>query len=235
MTSAVVVGVATGTAALQTILDVAKGQSVALDVATADRLKKESPAPKDFKPEAESQPTQTSGVALNSLEARAAVFCRLISLAIGSTKLRPAVVQSLVDMLNSNEQLHLDYGSSDVATLSQIADATAKLSAPGLSTDERSVLQSGQAVTLGVAAIATKTALNSMLAATAVASLTAEALQAQVCTTGKALPVLLFALLHPHNFMRFEIVAPAHNCCCRSKVCLKISTLARPPTMLLVR
>ena len=211
MASAVVVGVVTGTADLQTILDVAKGQSVALDGATADRLKKESPAPKDFKPEAESQAAQSSDVALDSLDARAVVFCRLISLAIGSTKLRPAVVQSLVDMLNSHEQLHLDYGSSDVATLSQIADATAKLSAPGLSADERSVLQSGQAVTLGVAAIATKRAINSMLAATAVASLTAEALQAQVCTTGQALPVLLFALLHALNFMQCWTVASAHN------------------------
>ena len=183
MASAVVVGVATGTADLQTILDVAKGQPVALDTSTAERLKKESPAPKDFKPETEQQAAHSLGQdSLSSLEARAAVFCRLISLAIGSTKLRPAVVQSLVDLLNSDEQLDLKYAGSDAGTLNQIANSAAKLSASGLSAEERSVLESGQAVTLGVAAIATQAAIKAVLTATAVAAVTAEALQTQVCT-----------------------------------------------------
>lgn len=182
MASAVVVGAATGTADLQTILDVAKGQPVALDASTAERLKKESPAPKDFKPEAEQATAHAVGQdSLTSLESRAAVFCRLISLASGSTKLRPAVVQSLVDLLNSNGQLDLKYADSDAGTLNQIASSAAKLSASGLSTEERSVLESGQAVTLGLAATATQAAIKAVLTATAVASVTAEALQTQVC------------------------------------------------------
>lgn len=182
MASAVVVGSATGTADLQTVLDIAKGQPVALDAATAERVKKESPSPKDFKPEAEQTDEHTDETStLSSLEGRAALFCRLISLAVGSTKLRPAVVQSLVDTLNSADQLQLQHGSTDAATLRQIADAAAK-SASGLSAEERSVLQSGQAVTLGVAALTTHAAIKTVLAATAISSMTAEALQAQVCT-----------------------------------------------------
>lgn len=189
MASTVVIGAATGTADLQTVLDVAKGQQVTLDAATADRLKRESPAPKDFKPEADIQTQPTNeGEYLNALDSRAATFCRVISLALGSTKLRPAVLHSLVDILNSSAPLQLQPAATDSTALGQLADAAAKqatgtATAPGLSADERAVLQSGQAVTLGVAAVANQTSVQSLAAATAISSLSAEALQIQVLHT----------------------------------------------------
>ena len=199
MSSSIVIGGATFTPDLQTVWQIAQGQQVALDYATADRLKKESPPPKDFKAELQSaHPREADEVSLLSLETRASVFCRLISLANGSTKVRVAVVQYLIDLLNSKIRLRLS-SASDTAALQQLADTVSGTgshdgqntspseatnssgpSAPGLSQQERSVLQSGQWVTLGVAAITVQSARQLMLGATAVSALTAEALQLQV-------------------------------------------------------
>lgn len=227
MASAVVIGTAAFTADLQTVLEVAKGQSVVIDAAAAERLKKESPAPKDFKPEAyESTADADTTAPLSNLEGRAALFCRVISLATGSTKMRPAVVQSLVDMLNSADQLKLQYGSTDAATLQQLASIAAK-SLSGVSAEERSVLQSGQAVTLGVAALAIHTAIRALSGATAIASLTAEALQAQVLTDKRR--------ICSTSVYVCTVSGLAEDSCCRSRACLKISMLARQQMMLWVQ
>ena len=165
----------------------------------ADRLKKESPPPKDFKADQQSAHLRAAEeVSLTSLETRASLVCRLISLANGNTKVRVAVVQYLIDLLNSKIQLRLS-SASDTAALQQLADTVSGiglhagqttspseatnstgLSAPGLSQQERGVLQSGQWVTLGVAAITVQNARQLLLGATAVSALTAEALQLQV-------------------------------------------------------
>ncbi len=200
MSNSVVIGGASGAVDLQAVWQVAHGQSVALDVTTADRIKKESPSPKEFKPETQDA-TPTSAVDNPLTETRASVLCRLISLANGSTKLRLAVVQYLVDLLNSGIPLQLPCAPTDAVPLQQVAHAAAgaglvvsdgkssplsealeqqHLSAPGLSQQERSVLQSGQWVTLGVAAVTMQSARQMLLGATAVAALSAEALQAQV-------------------------------------------------------
>ncbi|DBA86294.1 TPA: hypothetical protein ACH3X1_005790 [Trebouxia sp. C0004] len=202
MASSVVIGGPSGAADLQAVLQVAQGQAIALDVATADRIKKESPSPKDFKLESNDILAATKvESSLTSIESRASILCRLISLANGSTKLRLAVLQYFVDLLNSGTQLLLTSATTDAAPLQQIADAAAgagltlcdgkssplseslqrqHLSAPGISQQERAMLQSGQWVTLGAAAVTIQTARQLLLCGTAVAALSAEALQIQV-------------------------------------------------------
>lgn len=210
MASSVVIGGASGAADLQAVLQVAQGQTISLDVATAERIKKESPSPKDFKLES----NDISAAAkvdspLTSIESRASILCRLISLANGSTKLRLAVLQYFVDLLNSGTQLLLTSANTDAAPLQQIADAAAgaglalcdgnssplsealqrqHLSAPGISQQERAMLQSGQWVTLGAAAVTIQTARQLLLGGTAVAALSAEALQIQVSCRAVAVP-----------------------------------------------
>ena len=201
MASSVVIGGTSGAADLDAVLQVAQGQVVALDAPTADRIKKESPPPKDFKQEDQPESSGSVGQTLDSVEARAGILCRLISLANGSTKLRLAVVQYLVDMLNAQVNVQLASGATDSEPLRQLADAVAgsgvtsqdsrhtplpeslqqnQMTAPGLSQHERTVLQSGQWFTLGVAAVTVQNARQLLLGVTAVAALSAEALQTQV-------------------------------------------------------
>lgn len=205
MASSIVIGGPSGAADLNAIRQVSRGQSaVSIDAATADRIKKESPSPKDFKQEDQSASASESGPANQTLEiaeARAGLLCRLISLVNGSTRLRLAVVQYLADLLNANVNLQLSSADTDSEPLRQIADAASgtglasndsrssaltevlqqqQITVPGLSQQERSVLESGQWVTLGVAAITVQNAQQLLLGATAVAALSAEALQIQV-------------------------------------------------------
>ena len=202
MASSIVIGGASGAADLKAVLQVAQGQPISLDVATADRIKKESPPPKDFKQETDNDALpHPVGPSLARIETRASILCRLISLANGSTKLRLAVVQYLVELLNSGIQLQLVSSATDAEALRQLADAAAgtgqavqngksteltealeheKLSAPGLSQQERNTMQTGQWITIGVAAVTMQKAKHLLLGATAVAALSAEALQAQV-------------------------------------------------------
>ena len=202
MAHSAVIGGASGVGDLQALLQIAQGQPIALDVATADRIRKESPSPKEFKPEAlDISSSESVDDTLTTIETRASVLCRLISLANGSTKLRPAVVQFFVDLLNSGINVQLSYAAADATPLQQMANAAAgaglvvqdgisaqlsetllqqSLSAPGLSQQERSVIQSGQWVTLGVAAVTVQSTRQLLGAATAVAALSAEALQTQV-------------------------------------------------------
>ena len=202
MASSIVLGGASGAADLHAVLQVAQGQAVVLDAATSDRIKKESPAPKDFKPEdSVDSETDRDAKALELSEARAGICCRLVSLANGSTKLRLAVLQYLADVLNASVSIQLPTAATDSTPLRHLADAAAgigvaaqdrthvalsealqqqHISPPGVSQQERAVLQSGQWITLGVAAIVVQTSRQLLLGATAVAALSAEALQTQV-------------------------------------------------------
>ncbi|KAL3157584.1 hypothetical protein ABBQ32_012034 [Trebouxia sp. C0010 RCD-2024] len=198
MASLIVIGGPFGTD-LETVVQVAHGDAIVLDARTADRIKKESPSPKDFQPEQQPESCRSNGQALDIVESRAGILCRLISLANGSTKLRLAVVQYLADILNAQFNIQLTSSATDNIPLQQIADAVAgnacqdsnstaspetlelqQVTPPGLSQLERTVLQSGQWVTLGVAAVTIPHARQLLLGATAVAALSAEALQTQV-------------------------------------------------------
>lgn len=198
MASLIVIGGPSGTD-LETVVQVAHGDAVVLDAPTADRIKKESPSPKDYKPEDQPELYGSKGQALDIMESRAGILCRLISLANGSTKLRLPVVQYLADILNAQVNIQLTSSATDNIPLRQIADAVAgnacqdsnstaspgtleqkQVTPPGLSQHERTVLQSGQWVTLGVAAVTVQHARQLLLGATAVAALSAEALQTQV-------------------------------------------------------
>lgn len=57
---------------------------------------------------------------------------------------------------------------------------TALLDPPGISADERTVLESGQSASAGIAALVVAAGRSTVSAATAVAALSSEALQAQV-------------------------------------------------------
>ncbi len=257
MTSSVVIGGASGAADLHAVLQVAQGQAIALDVATADRIKKESPSKGSqmSMQNCESTPPIV-GEHLTSVESRASVLCRLISLANGSTKLRLVVLQYLVDLLNAGVDLHLTSASADVEPLKQVAAAVAgtglclqdsnsvplsealklhKLSPPGFTAQEHDILLSGQWVTLGVAAVCVHSAKQLLLGATAVAALSAEALQIQVsmqiaCT-------ITFDSVSSYTCM--HAVHSIYNVCCtiafdlcRSKLRWKMSMLARQQMML---
>ena len=202
MANPIVLGGPSGAADLQAVLQVAQGQSVVLDSATADRIKKESPSPKDFKQDVQPGASNASDQqALEIIEARAGTLCRLISLANGSTKLRLAVLQYFVDILNAHLDVQLSSAATDIAPLQQLADAAAgtgvsyqdgkstelseslqqqNIDPPGLSQHERTILQSGQWISLGIAAVVVQKARQLLLGATAVAALSAEALQTQV-------------------------------------------------------
>ena len=243
MAGSIVIGGPSGAADLQAVLQVAHGQTVVLDAVTADRIKKESPSPKDFKQEDQAKASNANGQqALEVAEARAGILCRLISLAHGSTKLRLAVLQYYVEILNAHLDVQLPSAATDKATLRHLADAAAgsgvscqngkstalsealqqqQIATPGLSQHERTVLQSGQWISLGVAAVVVQKARQLLLGATAVAALSAEALQTQVRPLGKR----VFALLMQHhatakktsNHVEFQAIMPCHSgsmpCC----------------------
>ena len=96
------------------------GAPVSLDTAVLERIKKESPSPAAFKPEdaetakaaddsatatgaaadaASSPSSSSSSLFLTETEARSAVLARLLSLANGSTRVRPAVLLFLAEGL----------------------------------------------------------------------------------------------------------------------------------------
>ena len=209
MASSAVIGGPSGVADLVAILQIAQGPAIALDAATSERIKKESPPPKDFKQESASELSITVAQTLSIVESRAAILCRLISIVNGSTKLRPAVVHYLIDILNARVNVQLPDAATDSDPLRYLAAAAAgtemtvqgntntplsemlrqqQITAPGLSQQERTILQSGQWVTLGVAAVTVQSARQLMLASTAVAALSAEALQIQVSLHLIAMP-----------------------------------------------
>ncbi|CAK0784455.1 hypothetical protein CVIRNUC_007659 [Coccomyxa viridis] len=175
---------------LNAILCVANGREVVLDKATADQIKRASPPPKSFKAEEGEAGSRASSASDNFCEqlgrfkVRAALLAQLLRLINGSSAVRLQVVEALVEALNSNT-LSLQGHITDIAVQQQIADALAGkgraelLSPPGISSNERLVLEYNQSSSTGIAAAVIAASKPALAAATAVAALTCEALQAQ--------------------------------------------------------
>jgi histidyl-tRNA synthetase len=177
---------------------------VAVDAAAAERLKKDSPPPKAFEPDPASlHPLASPNSCLDAHQARAAILCKLASLVNGKSKVRVAVVQALVELLNAGVTPCLPIDSDDRAALSALAavvqgvgeaissaagerlGAAEVLNAAGvtpleLSAAEKGVLCAGSCVSAGTAALCVAAGKQLLTAATAVAALTAEALRADV-------------------------------------------------------
>lgn len=194
--------VGAGQPTLEDVLRVVVGHEITLDAAAAQRIKKESPLPKSF--QAETAPDATDAApreCLDHAQTRAALFFKLVTLINGKSKCRLELLQALATMLNAKINPLLPIGENDGVALRALADAlhsvgtaavrgevhsitealqTAGIELPGLSADERSVLEDGQSVSAGTGAICVQSGQALVDAATALAALSAEALQADV-------------------------------------------------------
>ncbi|KAH7618937.1 putative Histidine--tRNA ligase, cytoplasmic [Nannochloris sp. 'desiccata'] len=194
--------VGAGQRSLEDVLRVVVGHQIQVDAAAAHRIKKESPPPKSF--EKEAPPTNgdvTTTERLDCAQTRAALFFKLQTLINGKSKCRVDIVQTLEAMLNTQVYPSLPLGATDGVALHALANAfhgigtataggnvpilealkTAGIETlPGLSVEERAVLEDGQAVSAGTGAICTQSGKALVNIATAVAALSAEALQADV-------------------------------------------------------
>ncbi len=177
---------------------IARGDGVTLDVAARERLKKDSPAKSatlDFS-DASAEPRSYTEW-LSKPQARAALLARLLPIVNGRSKVRLGVVELLVRLLQQDAPLAqlLPAATADRDVLQSLAtalprqagSAAGELSSAeaavvdtGLSADERAVLQTGQPIAAGIAAVAIADARELLTAAAAVTSLSAEALQADV-------------------------------------------------------
>ena len=191
-----------GQPAIGDVLSIAAAQrSVAIDGATAQRVKKESPAPKQFQVE----PTPNGGdVAAEAYipadVIRAALFFKLNNVVNGKSKCRLSVVEQACGMLNAGVLPAIDVAKgTDREVFGGIADAFhgvgrelstgaslqtalegAGIAMSQLSTDERLVLEDGMACSSGVGAICVEEGKAVVSLATFVAALSAEALKAEV-------------------------------------------------------
>lgn len=186
---------------LEDVTAVASGYvSIVLDTAAVERVKKESPAPKNFTAEEDGGAPAPAAVvgALDVTQARATLLFKLTTLMNGRSGVRPALTQFLADLLNKGitPRLHADAIGAD--SLSGLADAckglgvtvegfqlgealtAAGIAHPGLSAAERTVLQAGQSGAGAVAGLVAHGASLTLALATAVAALSCEALQATV-------------------------------------------------------
>ena len=113
---------------LDDVRRVAGGMLVALDSVAADRIKRESPPPKAFSPEADSSSAGGSAppsTILDCAQSRAVLAARLASLANGRTGVRLSVAEFLRDLLNAGvcPALGAGSGASEARVLSDRADA----------------------------------------------------------------------------------------------------------------
>ena len=191
-----------GQPAIGDVLSIAAAQrSVAIDGATAQRVKKESPAPKQFQVE----PTPNGGdvtaeAYIPADVIRAALFFKLNNVVNGKSKCRLSVVEQACGMLNAGVLPAIDVAKgTDREVFGGIADAFhgvgrelstgaslqtalegAGIAMSQLSTDERLVLEDGMACSSGVGAICVEEGKAVVSLATFVAALSAEALKAEV-------------------------------------------------------
>ena len=194
--------VGAGQPTLEDVLRVVVGQEIAVDAAAAHRIKKDSPAPKAFQTEAAPEDGDPEPAdCLDHAQTRAALFFKLQSLINGKSKVRADVVQALASMLNAKVDPLLLIGSVDGVALSALANGlhgvgtaafkgqvlpiaealqSAGITPPGLSADERATIQDGQSVSAGTGAICVQAGKALITVATALAALSAEALQADV-------------------------------------------------------
>ncbi|KAG2423232.1 hypothetical protein HXX76_015488 [Chlamydomonas incerta] len=100
------------------------GLVVALDAAGAERIKKESPAPKAFQAEAFAPPAPDAGALLDAAQTRAVLATRLMTVMNGRSGVRLQVADFLTQLLNKPGLLPaLPAAPTDVAVLSRLADA----------------------------------------------------------------------------------------------------------------
>ena len=112
---------------LDDVVKIAQGGLVALDAAGAERIKKESPAPKSFQPEAFTAgpgPAPADAALLDAAQTRAVLATRLLTVMNGRSGVRLQVADFLTQLLNKPGLLPaLPALPTDAAVLSQLADA----------------------------------------------------------------------------------------------------------------
>ncbi|KAG2483026.1 hypothetical protein HYH03_018057, partial [Edaphochlamys debaryana] len=118
-----------GIGAQPSIDDVVKiaqgGLQVALDAAGAERIKKESPAPKQFQQEAytaPAEPSAPSGPVLTVEQARAVLATRLLTVMNGRSGCRLQVAEYMVELLNKGVTPALPAAPTDAQVLTVLAD-----------------------------------------------------------------------------------------------------------------
>ena len=193
--------IGSGQASLADVLPIASAAlEVELDASAAQRVKKDSPAPKQF--QAEEKPTSTDQINSSFIPAavvRAALFFKLNNVVNGKSKCRLAVAQQLCGMLNSGvvPQVNIE-SKTDKDVFSVIADAChgigrdlsgedlstalekAGIEPSSLSTDERLILEDGMCCSSGIASLCIQEGAAFLNLSTFVVALSAEVLRAEV-------------------------------------------------------
>lgn len=116
---------------LDDVVRISQGQIVALDPAGADRVKKLSPAPKQFQaePAPSSSATSAAVAPLDAVQIRAIIASKLLVLINGRSGTRLQVCDFLSQLLNGTSTPHgsvlpaLHPADTDAAVLRQLADA----------------------------------------------------------------------------------------------------------------
>lgn len=183
-----------------------------LDGAALQSMKKASPKPDAVVLEPAPAAAPAPAPALSRPQARAAVAAAAAALAAGGSGARPALLEFLAALLNAGAAPALPAAGADAACMDALADAAAGrghalppadarggggaplapelaragVAAPGVTAAERGALAAGVAAGAGVAALAVGGARRLALALTAVAALSADALQADVRGAGAA-------------------------------------------------
>lgn len=188
---------------LDDVVKIAQGTHVALDAAGAERIKKSSPAPKNFQAEAfESNANgQQSLDLLSEIHTRAVVTTKLITLMNGKSGIRLSVAEYLTALLNKGITPVLAAQKEDSGILKQLADAChasgsasvsgtvqplasalqgADTSAPALSAAERAAMEGGASASAGISAVTVAAGKKLVTLATASAALSIEAVGAPV-------------------------------------------------------
>ena len=193
--------VGSGLASLGDVVHVASAAlPVDIDASAAQRVKKESPAPKQF--QAEDMPSDNSSDESASFpedDIRAALFVKLNNLVNGKSKCRLAVAEQIRGMLNANviPKVPVDT-KTDKFAFSVLADAfhgvgvdlkdrhlqdaleEAGIESSSLSADERLILEDGMCLTSGIASLCVEKGKSQIAMATFVSALSAEVLKAEV-------------------------------------------------------
>lgn len=175
MNRALSVGAQDSVPRVDDIVSIARNNIVcALDEKNLARIKKESPAPKNFVPcQSNASENAASVDRLSNYVSRAGIYCVLLRLVYGSSGCRPAVLQALEGLLREGgTELTLPRAECDsdalagltaslcgigsALGLSDSAFSRAMVGAdpPGLSKNERLQLLSGSPVTCGALSIA---------------------------------------------------------------------------------
>ncbi|GAX85666.1 hypothetical protein CEUSTIGMA_g13081.t1 [Chlamydomonas eustigma] len=186
---------------LDDIVRVAQGQSVQLDAVGAERIKRESPAPKHFKAEEFSCTDGDDSVVipLRSHHVRAILASKLLTLMNGKSGVRLQVCEFIVQLLNLGVTPKINAAlASDFSVLQLLADAfhgsglavsgeplsssleAAACPPPGLSSTERAILQSSASATAGVSSLTVQGAKRLISMTTAVTALSIEAVGAPI-------------------------------------------------------